>query len=62
MKKNNYTTAAFSLMDLPLDERMKPGDQIMERALAHWRNKQSHRPSAISVLRRAEREAFKQRR
>jgi hypothetical protein len=59
MKKNNYTTAAFSLMDLPLDERMKPGDQIMERALAHWRNKQSHR---LSVLRRAEREAFKQRR
>jgi hypothetical protein len=60
MKKNTHTTAAFSLMDLPSDERTKLEDQIMERALALWRRKQTLRLSAFGALRRAERETLKQ--
>ncbi|HSY43410.1 MAG TPA: hypothetical protein VK811_05830 [Candidatus Acidoferrum sp.] len=52
MKKNTHTTAVFSLMDLPSDERMKLGEQIMERALAHWRRKQTLRLSALGASRR----------
>jgi hypothetical protein len=60
MKKNTHTTAAFSLMDLLSDERTKLEDQIMERALALWRRKQTLRLSPLGALRRAEQETLKQ--
>jgi hypothetical protein len=59
MKKNTYAMAAFSLMDLPSDERTKLEGQIMERALALWRGKETLR---IAALRRQERETLKPRR
>jgi hypothetical protein len=58
MKRNSHTTSAFSLMDLPSGERLKFEDQIMERALALWRNKQAHH---LSLLRRAGRGTLKPR-
>jgi hypothetical protein len=61
MKKHTNTTATFSLMDLPSDERLKLEDQIMERALALWRRKQTLRLTALAALRRAERETLKAR-
>jgi hypothetical protein len=64
MTKNMQTTTmtTFSLADLPSGERMKLEDQIMERALALWRNKQSSRLSALDALHRAERETLKSKR
>jgi hypothetical protein len=59
MKKNANVVAAFSLMDLPSDERTKLEDQIMERALALWRRKQTLRLTALGAWRRAERDTLK---
>jgi hypothetical protein len=62
MKKESDTgVVAFRPMILSSGERLKLEDQIMERALAHWRRKQTFHPSALGALRRAERETLKSR-
>jgi hypothetical protein len=56
MKTKMYamTMTTFSLADFPSGERVKLENQIMERALARWRSRQSSRLTAFNSLRQRE--------